>query len=54
MAKDPQAHVACETFATTGVIQVMGEITTTCYVDIPAIVRQVVKEIGYDDPKCGF
>ena len=43
LAKDPQAHVACETFATTGVIQVMGEITTTCYVDIPAIVRDVVK-----------
>ena len=54
LAKDPQAHVACETFATTGVIQVMGEITTTCYVDIPAIVRDVVKSIGYDDPRCGF
>ncbi len=54
LEKDPQAHVACETFATTGVIQVMGEITTTCYVDIPAIVRDVVKSIGYDDPRCGF
>ena len=52
--QDPEAHVACETTATTGVIHVMGEITTSCYVDIPAIVRQVVKEIGYDDPKCGF
>ena len=54
LEKDPQAHVACETFATTGVIQVMGEITTSCYVDIPAIVRDVVKSIGYDDPRCGF
>ena len=54
MEQDPEAHVACETTATTGVIHVMGEITTSCYVDIPAIVRQVVKEIGYDDPKCGF
>ena len=54
LEKDPQAHVACETFATTGVIQVMGEITTTCYVDIPAIVRDVVKSIGYDNPRCGF
>ena len=54
MEKDPQAHVACETTATTGIIHVMGEIATTCYVDIPAIVRGVVKEIGYDDPACGF
>ena len=54
LEKDPAAHVACETFATTGVIQVMGEITTNCYVDIPAIVRDVVKSIGYDDPRCGF
>ena len=54
LEQDPQAHVACETTATTGVIHVMGEITTSCYVDIPAVVRQVVKEIGYDDPKCGF
>ncbi len=52
--KDPQAHVACETTATTGMIHVMGEIATTCYVDIPAIVREVVKGIGYDDPACGF
>lgn len=54
MEQDPEAHVACETTATTGVIHVMGEITTSCYVDIPAVVRQVVKDIGYDDPKCGF
>ena len=54
LEQDPEAHVACETTATTGVIHVMGEITTSCYVDIPAVVRQVVKDIGYDDPKCGF
>ena len=54
MEKDPEAHVACETTATTGMIHVMGEITTSCYVDIPAVVREVVKDIGYDDPACGF
>ena len=54
LEKDPQAHVACETTATTGVIHVMGEISTTCYVDIAGVARQVVKEIGYDDPSCGF
>ncbi len=54
MEKDPEAHVACETTATTGMIHVMGEIATTCYVDIPAVVREVVKGIGYDDPACGF
>ncbi len=54
LEQDPQAHVACEVTATTGMIHVMGEITTTCYADIPAIVRDVVKEIGYDDPKYGF
>lgn len=48
------AHVACEVTATTGVIHVMGEISTECYVDIPAVVRNVVREIGYDDPRCGF
>jgi S-adenosylmethionine synthetase len=52
--KDPQARVACETTATTGLIHVMGEITTSCYVDIPKIARQVVKEIGYDRAKFGF
>ena len=50
IAKDPAAHVACETTATTGMIHVMGEITTTCYVDIPEIVRETVKKIGYDNP----
>ncbi|MCH5352583.1 MAG: methionine adenosyltransferase [Acutalibacter sp.] len=51
---DENAHVACETTATTGTIHVMGEITTSCYVDIPAIVRNVVNEIGYNDPAYGF
>ena len=54
LEQDENAHVACETTATTGTIHVMGEITTTCYVDIPAIVRNVIKEIGYDDPAYGF
>ena len=45
-AQDPQARVACETTATTGLIHVMGEITTSCYVDIPTVARQVVREIG--------
>ncbi|WP_251317352.1 methionine adenosyltransferase [Flintibacter muris] len=52
--KDPMARVACETTATTGLIHVMGEITTSCYVDIPKVARQVVKEIGYDRAKYGF
>ena len=52
--KDPQARVACETTATTGLIHVMGEITTSCYVDIPKVARQVVKDIGYDRAKYGF
>ncbi len=51
---DPQARVACETFATTGVITVMGEITASCQVDIPAVVRQVVKDIGYVGGASGF
>ena len=54
IAPDPQAHVACEVTATTGVIHVMGEISTECYVDIPAVVRDVVKGVGYDNPKYGF
>ena len=54
LAQDPGAHVACETTATTGMVHVMGEITTSCYVDIPEIVRRTVKKIGYDDPSCGF
>lgn len=54
IAQDPQAHVACEVTATTGVIHVMGEISTECYVDIASIARQVVKDIGYDNPAYGF
>ena len=54
LVQDPDARVACETTASTGLIHVMGEITTSCYVDIPKIARQVVKEIGYDRAKFGF
>ena len=54
LAEDPNARVACETFATTGLVNVMGEITTTAYVDIPTIVRETVREIGYDRAKYGF
>ena len=52
--KDQDARVACEVAVTTGLILVMGEITTDCYVDIPAIARNVVREIGYDRAKYGF
>ena len=54
LEKDPQGRVACETTACTGLIHVMGEITTSCYVDIPRIAREVVREIGYDRGKYGF
>jgi len=54
LAEDPLARVACETAVTTGMVLVMGEITTTSYVDIQKIVRDTVKEIGYNDIKCGF
>ncbi|MBQ5311388.1 MAG: hypothetical protein ILP19_05040 [Oscillospiraceae bacterium] len=54
LRNDPMGRVACETTATTGLVSCMGEITTSCYVDIPKIVRQVVKEIGYDRAKYGF
>ena len=54
LAEDPMARVACETFVTTGLVCVMGEITTTAYVDIPHIVRETVREIGYDRAKYGF
>ncbi len=54
LKQDPEAHVACETTTTTGVVHVMGEISTTCYVDINAIVREVVNEIGYNNHDCGF
>jgi len=54
IAEDKDARVACETIATTGMVLVMGEITTRCYADIPAIVRDTVKKIGYDRPEYGF
>ncbi|MGL5615288.1 MAG: methionine adenosyltransferase [Sarcina sp.] len=54
LANDPNARVACETAVTTGMVMVMGEITTNCYVDIPKVVRQTIKEIGYDRAKYGF
>ena len=54
LEKDPAARVACETTVTTGLIHVMGEITTSCYVDIPSIARAVVRDIGYDRAKFGF
>lgn len=54
LIQDPKARVACETTVTTGIINVMGEITTSCYVDIPKIARQVVEDIGYDRAKYGF
>ena len=54
LAKDPDARVACETVATTGLVLVTGEITTKCYVDIPKVVRRTVEEIGYTRAKYGF
>ncbi|HJB56881.1 MAG TPA: methionine adenosyltransferase [Candidatus Flavonifractor intestinipullorum] len=54
LEQDPMGRVACETTVTTGLVHVMGEITTTCYVDIPKIARQVIREIGYDRAKFGF
>jgi S-adenosylmethionine synthetase len=53
-ANDPQARVACETAVTTGLVLVMGEITTNCYADIPKIVRETIREIGYTRAKFGF
>ena len=54
LAKDPMARVACETSTTTGLVLVMGEISTNCYVDIQQIARDTVREIGYDRAKYGF
>ena len=54
LAKDPNGRVACETLVTTGMAFVAGEVTTSCYVDIPDIVRQTIKRIGYDSPMYGF
>lgn len=52
--KDPEACVACECATTTGMVLVMGEIHTDAYVDIPAVVRQTIKDVGYDRPEAGF
>ena len=54
LEKDPGARVACETTCTTGLVHIMGEITTSCYVDIQGIARSVIREIGYDRAKYGF
>jgi len=54
LAQDPQSRVACECACTTGMVLVMGEVTTNCYVDIPGLVRNVVKDIGYDNADYGF
>ena len=54
LAQDPTARVACECAATTGMVVVMGEITTECYVDIPAVARKTLNRIGYDSPEAGF
>ena len=54
LEKDPNGRVACETCCTTGMVLVMGEISTSCYVDIPKIARNVIGEIGYDRAKYGF
>ena len=51
---DPEAHVACETFLTTGLVLVGGEITTSTYVDVPSLVRRVLEDVGYDQPGLGF
>jgi len=52
--KDPKARVACEALVTRGMIYIAGEISTSCYVEIPQIVRNLIKDIGYDDPNMGF
>jgi S-adenosylmethionine synthetase len=54
IAQDPKARVACETLVTTGLAMIAGEITTTCYVHMPDIVRETIKEIGYNDSAMGF
>ena len=54
LEQDPNGRVACETTVTTGMVMVMGEISTSCYVDIPKLAREVIHEIGYDRAKYGF
>ncbi len=54
LAEDPEGRVACETTVSTGLVHIMGEISTKCYVDIPRITREVIRDIGYDRAKYGF
>ena len=54
LEKDPNGRVACETTVSTGLVHIMGEITTDCYVDIPGVARDVIRSIGYDRAKYGF
>lgn len=54
LEKDPMGRVACETCVTTGMVMIMGEISTSCYVDFPKLAREVIREIGYDRAKYGF
>lgn len=54
LAQDPYGRVAIETLVKTGIVVVAGEVTTTCYVDIPQVVRQTIQEVGYTDPEFGF
>jgi len=54
LAQDPYARVACETAVTNGLVMVLGEITTDCYVEIPQLVRSVVSDVGYTEPEYGF
>lgn len=54
LKQDPYGRVACETAVTTGLVVVLGEITTSCYVDVPQVVRQTIREIGYTRPEYGF
>ena len=54
LEKDPEGRVACETTVSTGLVHIMGEISTDCYIDIPKIARDVIREIGYDRAKYGF
>ena len=53
LGEDPKGRVACETLVTTGLAMIAGEITTSCYVHIPEIVRETIKEIGYNDSSMG-
>ena len=54
LRQDPKARVACETMVTTGTAVIAGEITTSCYADMPQIVRDTIKEIGYSSSDMGF